>query len=90
MSLNKKRMVREIGQRTRLSNRDVERVIDSLVEVWTEELVAGGRIEIEHFLVLDVQTVERAANALLPARRFRRVTVRGSKALRERLNPETP
>lgn len=86
MSLNKKRMVREIGRRTRHKNRDVERVIETLVELWTEELVAGGRIEIEHFLVLDVQTVERAANQTLPARKFRRVTVRGSNALRERLN----
>lgn len=86
MSLNKQKMVREIGRRTRLPNRDVQRVIETLVEVWTEELVSGRRIEIEHFLVLDVQTVERAANSLLSARRFRRVTVRGSKALRERLN----
>ncbi|MBW4439005.1 MAG: HU family DNA-binding protein [Pleurocapsa minor GSE-CHR-MK-17-07R] len=87
MSLNKKKMVREIGRRTRLSNRDVERVIETLVEVWTEELVAGGRIEIEHFLVLETQTIERAANRLLPARRFRRVTVRGSKRLKVTLNP---
>jgi nucleoid DNA-binding protein len=86
MSLNKKRMVREIGRRTRLSNRDVERVIETLVEVWTEELVSGGRIEIEHFLVIDVRTVERAANRLLPKRRFRQITVRASKALRDRLN----
>jgi nucleoid DNA-binding protein len=86
MSLNKKRMVREIGRRTRLSNRDVERVIETLVEVWTEELVSGGRIEIEHFIVIDVQTIERAANRLLPKRRFRKITIRASKALREKLN----
>jgi len=89
MSLNKKTMVREIGRRTRLSNRDVERVIETLVEVWTEELVNDRRIEIEHFIVLDVQTIKRAANRLLSARRFRRVVVRGSKALRERLNRDT-
>lgn len=86
MSLNKKTMVREIGRRTRLNNRDVERVIETLVEVWTEELVSGGRIELEHFIVIDVQTIERAANLLLPKRRFRRITVRASKALRTRLN----
>jgi len=86
MSLNKKTMVREIGRRTRLSNRDVERVIETLVDVWTEELVSGGRIEIEHFLVLDVRTVECTANRLMPERRFRRITVRASKMLRERLN----
>jgi nucleoid DNA-binding protein len=89
MSLNKKRMVREIGRRTRLSNRDVERVIETLVEVWTEELVSGGRIEIEHFLVIQVQTIERGANRLLPKRRFRQITVRASKALREKLNKQT-
>jgi len=86
MSLNKKKMVREIGRRTRLSNRDVERVIETLVEVWTEELVSGGRIELEHFLVLESHTIERAANHLLPKRRFRQITVRASKTLRERLN----
>lgn len=89
MSLNRKKMVREIGRQTRLSNRDVQRVIEMLVEVWTEELVTGGRIEIEHFMVLDVQTIERSANNLLPARRFRRVTVRASRALRAKLNTNT-
>jgi len=86
MSLNKKTMVREIGRRTRLSNRDVERVIEALVEVWTEELVSGGRIELENFAVIDVQTIERAANHLLPRRCFRRITVRASKMLRRRIN----
>jgi nucleoid DNA-binding protein len=52
MSLNKKRMAREIGRRTRLKNRDVQAVIETLVDVWTEELAAGGRIEIENFLVM--------------------------------------
>jgi len=89
MSLNKKKMVREIGRRTCLSNRDVERMIETLVEVWTEELIAGGRIEIEHVIVIDVQTVDRAANRLLPKRCFRRITVRASKTLRDRLNEQT-
>lgn len=53
MSLNKKRMVREIGRRTRLRNRDVALMLDALIEVWTEELVRGGRIEVENFLVLE-------------------------------------
>ncbi len=86
MSLNKKKMVSEIGRSTRIRNRDVQAVIEALIEVWTEELVSGGRIELEGFCVLEVQTIERQSNRLLPARRFRRVTVRGSKALREQLN----
>ena len=88
MSLNKQKMVREIGRRTRLPNRDVQRVIEALVEVWTEELVNSGRIELEHFLVLNTRTVERFANRLLPKRRSRYIMVRASKALRERLNAE--
>ncbi len=58
-SLNKNKMVREIGRRTRLKNRDVQLVLETLIDVWTEELVAGGRIEIENFLVLEIQTIDR-------------------------------
>ena len=87
MSLNKKMMVREIGRRTRLSNRDVERVIETLVEVWTEELVSGGRIEIEHFIVLEIQLVERYRNNSFLRTNFRQVKLRASRALREKLNP---
>jgi hypothetical protein len=61
-------------------------MLETLVEVWTEELVSSGRVEIEHFIVMDVQTIERAANCLLPKRRFRQITVRASKALRDKLN----
>ena len=89
MSLNKKTMVREIGRRTRLSNRDVERVIEALVEVWTEELVSGGRIEIEHFMVLEMQIVERYRDNPFLRTRFRQVKLRASKALREKLNEQT-
>jgi len=86
MSLNKKTMVREIGRRTRLSNRDVERVIETLVDVWTEELVSGGRIEIEHFMVLEMQIVERYRDNPFLRTNFRQIKLRASKALRERLN----
>jgi len=55
MSLNKQKMVREIGRRTRLKNRDVQAVIESLMDVWTEELVSSGRIELEGFCVLEVK-----------------------------------
>ncbi len=89
MSLNKKTMVREIGRRTRLSNRDVERVIETLVEIWTEELVSGGRIEIEHFMVFEMQIVERYRDNPFLRTRFRQVKLRASKALREKLNEQT-
>lgn len=87
MSLNKKRMVREIGRRTRLSNRDVQRVVETLVEVWTEELVSGGRIEIEHFIALEVQIVERRRDNPALRQTLRQIKLRVSRALREKLNP---
>ncbi len=87
MSLNKQKMVREIGRRTRLPNRDVQRVIEMLVDVWTEELVNGGRIEIEHFVALEIQIVERCRDDPSPRQTFRQIKLRASKALREKLNP---
>jgi len=89
MTMTKNSTVQEIGRRTRLKNHDVQLMLETLVEVWTEKLVSGGRIELEHFIVIDVQTIERAANRLLPKRRFRQITVRASKALRDRLNEQT-
>ncbi len=88
MTMTKNSTVQEIGRRTRLKNRDVQLMLETLVEVWTEELVNGGRVELEHFIVIDVQTIERTANRLLPKRRFRQITVRASKALRDRLNEQ--
>jgi len=86
--MTKNSTVQEIGRRTRLKNRDVQLMLETLVEVWTEELVNGGRVELEHFIVIDVQTIERTANRLLSKRRFRQITVRASKALRDRLNEQ--
>ena len=73
MSLNKKTMVREIGRRTRLKNREVQAVIETLIEVWTEELVAGGRIEIENFIVMTTHPANK------------RMLVRISDSLRNRI-----
>jgi nucleoid DNA-binding protein len=84
--MTKNKTVQEIGRRTRLKNRDVQLMLETLVEVWTEELVSGGRVEIENFAVIDVQTIERAANRLLPKRTFRQVSVRASQNLRDKLN----
>lgn len=88
MSLNRKTTVQAIGRRTRLKNRDVQLMLETLVEIWTEELVNGGRIELEHFIVIQVQTIEYPANRLLPKRRFRQIAVHASKILRARLNRE--
>lgn len=90
MTLNKNKMVREIGRRTRLKNRDVQLMLETLIDVWTEELVADGRIELENFLVLETQTIDRGENAGTlksgdAPRYVRRVSLRVSKRFKEQL-----
>ena len=91
MTLTKNKMVREIGRRTRLKNHDVATMLEALVDVWTEELVTGGRIELENFIVLETQTIDRGENtgALKGGsapRTIQRVTMRVSKKLKVYLN----
>jgi nucleoid DNA-binding protein len=63
MTLTKNKMIRAIGRRTRLKNRKVLVMLESLIEVWMEELVSGGRIELENLFVLETQTIDRGENA---------------------------
>lgn len=90
MTLTKNKMVRGIGRRTRLKNRDVQVMLEALIEVWTEELVAGGRIELENLFVLETQMIDRGeTDGMLsgkPAPRYiRRLTLRTSKWLKQAL-----
>src|SRR5215470_5934524 len=94
MSLDKNKTIAEVGRRTRLRNHDVQKMLETLVEVWSEELVQEGRIELENFLVLEVKRVDRGEQAgalrmggkLRDAPRIiRKVTVRPSKSLKRRL-----
>ena len=59
MTMNRKSTVREVGRRTRLKNRDVQLMLETLISVWTEELARGGRIEIENFAVIEVGPPQR-------------------------------
>jgi nucleoid DNA-binding protein len=91
MTLTKNRMVRAIGQRTRLKNHDVQLMLEALVEVWTESLVAGERVELENFFVLETQWIDRGefSGRLSgkPAPRYiRRLLLRTSKRLKQALN----
>jgi hypothetical protein len=60
-----------------------------------EELVSGGRIELENFIVLETQTIDRGENAgtlkdrKMP-RHLQRVVVRGSKKLKMKINGDVP
>ncbi|MDX1994627.1 MAG: HU family DNA-binding protein [bacterium] len=90
MTLTKNKMIQKIGQRTRLKNRDVQMMLEALVDVWTEELVAGGRIELENFLVLETQTIDRGEQRGTlatgePPRFIQQITLRVSKQLKRRL-----
>lgn len=89
MSLNKKSMVREIGRRTRLTNRDVQAVIETLIDVWTEELVSGGRIELEGFCTLTIQRRERIHPRTKEVLYRSRVLMRAGKHLQARLRDAT-
>ena len=80
MTLTLNKTVNEVGRRTRFTNREVRLMLETLINVWTEELVAGGKIEIENFLVLETKVIDRGEN--VKPRVIRRVVVRGSKYLR--------
>lgn len=91
MTLTKNKMIRELGRRTRLKNRDVQLMLEALVEVWTEELVSGGRIELENFFVLETQMIDRGERrgiltSGMSPRTIQRVTLRVSRQLKRRLN----
>ena len=88
MTLTKKKMIREIGRRTRLKNRDVQAMLEALIDVWTEELVSSGRIELENFFVLETQRITCGYNRKLftDKKYIRQVNMRGSKRLKKALN----
>lgn len=90
MSLNKNKIVREIGRRTRLKNRDVQLVLETLIDVWTEELVADGKIELENFIVLETRIIDRGEQSGTltsgeAPRLIRRIVMRVSKHLKRRI-----
>ena len=90
MALTKNKMVSEIGRRTRLRNHDVQRMLEALIEVWSEELASGGRIELQNFLVLEVQRIDRGERRGMlssgqPRQIIHRLMVRPSKRLKEQL-----
>ncbi len=90
MALTKNKMVSEIGRRTRLRNHDVQQVIEALIQVWIEELASGGRIELENFLALEMQRIDRGERRGMlrsgePRRVIHRLIVRPSKRLRKKV-----
>ncbi|MCL4237650.1 MAG: HU family DNA-binding protein [Anaerolineae bacterium] len=91
MALTKNKMVSEIGRRTRLRNHDVQQMLEALIDVWFEELASGGRIELQNFLVLEVQRIDRGERRGMlstgePRRVIYRLVMRPSKQLKGKLN----
>src|SRR5258708_4551186 len=94
MSLDKNKTIAAVRRRTGLRNYDAQKMLETLVEVWSEELAQEGRIEIENFLVLEVKRIDRGerTGSLLVGcklrrapRLIRKLTVRPSKTMNERL-----
>jgi nucleoid DNA-binding protein len=57
--MNKQQTVRGIAQKTGLTYAQAEVAVEALIEIWGDELAAGGKIAIEHFLSLEYKAVER-------------------------------
>ena len=88
--------VAEVGRRIRLRNHDLQKMLETLIEVWSDDLADSEHAELENFLVLEVKTLDRGerAGSLLVGGKLRRaprvvkkLTVRPSKSLKERLRP---
>ena len=94
MTLNKSKTIGEMGRRTQLRNQVVQKMLEALIDVWSDELVDCERVELEKFLVLEVKMVDRyeQSGALLiggklhrAPRVIKRLKVRPGKSLKVRL-----
>ncbi len=97
--MNKRSTIVEVGRRTRMRNYEVQRLFETLVEVWSEALARGEKIEIENFLILELHTITRHGRLgtllngdrelTIPAKR-REVRVRLSKYLKAAVRGKQP
>ncbi len=97
--MNKRSTIVEVGRRTRMRNYEVQRLFETLVEVWSEALACGEKIEIENFLILELHTITRHGQlgtligsnreVKIPAQR-REVRVRLSKHLKAAIRCKQP
>ncbi len=62
--MNRRETISAIGKLTRMRNHDVQIMLEALVQVWSDALVRGEKIELENFLVLEVRRIDRAGKAL--------------------------
>ena len=82
-----------------MRNYEVQRLFETLVEVWSEALARGEKIEIENFLILELYTITRhgrlgtlirgSREVMIPPQR-REVRVRLSKHLKAAIRRKQP
>lgn len=60
-TLTKQRLARELGRRTHLPNAAASAALEAVIAIVSEQLAAGGRVELANFLTLDVQPYKRLA-----------------------------
>ncbi|MEP7288641.1 MAG: HU family DNA-binding protein [Chloroflexota bacterium] len=60
-TLTKQRLARAVGRRTRLTNQQAASALEAVIAIVSEQLAAGGRVELANFLTLEVQAYPRLA-----------------------------
>ncbi len=63
-TLTKQRLAREMGRRTRLSNKQAEAAVGAMIAILSEQLSGGGRVELTNFLTLQIEPYTRLAPEL--------------------------
>jgi nucleoid DNA-binding protein len=90
-TLTKQQIIRSIGRHTGVRDSEVAVVIESLIQVLTDQLAAGGRVEIQNFLVMEIQTYRRqppqasVGTSIPPPITYHSLKVRPGKKLRSYL-----
>lgn len=59
MAINRRIMTRTLARQTGLTHNQVEDVLEKLIDLWKAELIAGGRIEMQGFMVLETVEIDR-------------------------------
>lgn len=65
MTLTRKSLIRQIGQRTHLTNYQAELMLETLIDLCMEELGQGGRIALDDFLILEVDWLQHSGGGKL-------------------------
>lgn len=95
MAINRRIMTRTLARQTGLTQPQVEDVLEKLIDLWKEELIAGGRIEMQGFMVLETVELDRGKKGGIlrggtRAPRFiRAVKVRVAKNVKLEINKHT-